>query len=312
MPIAPRLIRIGNSPIIAPDTPGADQNLGTNFNGPSLIRTPDWLPNPLGRYYLYFAHHQGQFIRLAFADTIQGPWTIYTPGTLRRDQTRYDRHIASPDVHVNHDNKRLVMYYHGCRNFDPACEYDQTTCIATSGDGLNWASGDRWITNSYLRVFTHRGQTYGLSMPGLLWRADPPTGSFTLRPGNLFGFELPPNPGGQPRRARHFAVDCLGDTLRLFYSRVGDTPERLLYAEMDLSRPFDQWRVEVEHELLRPKRDYEGSNLPVETSIKGAVHHPVHALRDPGFFRDLDHRQYLVYGVAGETAMALAALQGNE
>ena len=32
----------------------------TNINGPSLIQVPDWLPNPLGKYYLYFAHHKGE------------------------------------------------------------------------------------------------------------------------------------------------------------------------------------------------------------------------------------------------------------
>ncbi|NET62179.1 MAG: hypothetical protein F6K47_40550, partial [Symploca sp. SIO2E6] len=34
---------------------------GSNINGPSLIRVPEWIENPLGRYYLYFAHHQGKY-----------------------------------------------------------------------------------------------------------------------------------------------------------------------------------------------------------------------------------------------------------
>ena len=42
-------------PIIRPEMlPGAD---GENINGPSLIRVPSWVKNPLGRYYLYVAHH---------------------------------------------------------------------------------------------------------------------------------------------------------------------------------------------------------------------------------------------------------------
>ncbi len=43
-----------------------DNEIGTNINGPSLIRVPDWVDKPLGRYYLYFAHHQGTSIRMAY------------------------------------------------------------------------------------------------------------------------------------------------------------------------------------------------------------------------------------------------------
>ena len=49
----------------------------TNINGPSLIKVPDWVSNKLGTYYLYFAHHKGPFIRMAYADTLTGPWTMY-------------------------------------------------------------------------------------------------------------------------------------------------------------------------------------------------------------------------------------------
>ena len=57
-------------------------SLGGNVNGPSLIRAPSWLSDPLGKYYLYFAHHAGSFIRLAYSDYLEGPWSIYEPGTL--------------------------------------------------------------------------------------------------------------------------------------------------------------------------------------------------------------------------------------
>lgn len=69
--------RLGNGPIIAPDM---DARVGTNINGTSLIRAPDWLANPLGRYYLYFAHHNGSYIRLAVADTVEGPWRTHEDG----------------------------------------------------------------------------------------------------------------------------------------------------------------------------------------------------------------------------------------
>ena len=72
--------RLAHGPIIYPEL---DASIGTNINGPSLIRVPDWLPDRLGTYYLYFGHHQGKYIRLAYADRLEGPWTIYKPGTLQ-------------------------------------------------------------------------------------------------------------------------------------------------------------------------------------------------------------------------------------
>ena len=48
--------RVVDRPIIHA---GLDRSIGANIQGPSLIRTPDWLPNRLGRYYLYFADHKG-------------------------------------------------------------------------------------------------------------------------------------------------------------------------------------------------------------------------------------------------------------
>ncbi|MEC7907249.1 MAG: hypothetical protein VYC82_08490 [Verrucomicrobiota bacterium] len=82
--------RLSKTPI----TSYASSNtLRTKINGPSLIRVPDWIRDPLGKYYLYFAHHDGKFIRLAYANAIQGPWSIYEPGTLRLEA----KHLASFD-----------------------------------------------------------------------------------------------------------------------------------------------------------------------------------------------------------------------
>jgi hypothetical protein len=69
--------RLPGNPIIRPEMlPGSD---GDNINGPSLIRVPSWVPEPLGRYYLYFAHHNGKYIRLAYADHLEGPWKFTRP-----------------------------------------------------------------------------------------------------------------------------------------------------------------------------------------------------------------------------------------
>ena len=65
--------RLECNPLITPQT---HPSLGDNINGPSLILAPEWLEAPLGRYYLYFAHHQGRYIRLAYADELCGPWQV--------------------------------------------------------------------------------------------------------------------------------------------------------------------------------------------------------------------------------------------
>ena len=74
-----RITRLLDRPIIGPEL---HESLGPNIQGPSLIRVPDWVPNPLGRYYLYFADHKGSWIRLAYADALTGPWRIHAPGAL--------------------------------------------------------------------------------------------------------------------------------------------------------------------------------------------------------------------------------------
>ncbi|MEM7562878.1 MAG: hypothetical protein AAF353_07480, partial [Pseudomonadota bacterium] len=65
-----------DAPLLSVDT---HPQLGGNINGPALIRTPDWVENPVARYLLYFAHHEGDSIRLAVSDNLLGPWHIHPP-----------------------------------------------------------------------------------------------------------------------------------------------------------------------------------------------------------------------------------------
>ncbi|MFW5864307.1 MAG: hypothetical protein ACOCVT_02535, partial [bacterium] len=60
---------------------------GRNINGPSVIRVPDWLWSRLAgtvaadaKYLMYFGNHGGQYIRLAYAENIEGPWALYQTG----------------------------------------------------------------------------------------------------------------------------------------------------------------------------------------------------------------------------------------
>ena len=115
----PSVSRLGDGPIIAPNMDG---RMGGNVQGPSLIRVPEWIENPLGKYYLYFADHRGTYIRLAYADNLLGPWKTHEPGSLQIEESffpttveagasaRANAHIASPDVHIDHASRRINMY----------------------------------------------------------------------------------------------------------------------------------------------------------------------------------------------------------
>ena len=159
--------RIGDAPIIRPHM---DKRMGDNVNGPSLIRVPDWLPNPLGKYYLYFAHHDGQYIRLAYADDLRGPWQTVESGVLPLADSLFRGHIASPDVIVDSETKTLRLYYHGADE-PTANNAPQVTRVATSRDGINFQAHAEVLGQPYMRVFRYQDWHYAIAMPGILYRS---------------------------------------------------------------------------------------------------------------------------------------------
>ena len=111
-PVRIQCVRLAGNPIVTENMLPGDE--GQSINGPSLIHVPEWVKNPLGKYYLYFAHHTGKYIRLAYADRIEGPWKIHPGGVLQlAEQTVLSGHLASPDAIVDRDAKRIVLYFHG-------------------------------------------------------------------------------------------------------------------------------------------------------------------------------------------------------
>ncbi len=291
-----RVERLLDHPIIVPDM---DASMGSNIAGPSLIRVPDWIDEPLGRYYLYFADHEGTYIRLAYADAITGPWTTYEPGTLQLEQSHFPTtcppcapptayvHIASPDVHVDDDRRRIVMYVHG-RDVGR-----QVTRVATSSDGLNFEARPEILGRPYFRAFRHDGFVYALAMPGVIYRSRDGLTDFEEGP-TLFAPEM-----------RHSALLKRGNRLFVFFTRRGDAPESVLVSTIDLSGDWHLWTETPPVEVLRPERPWEGADLPVEPSRGGSINVPVNQLRDPAIFEE-DGRIYLLYAVAGERGIALA------
>lgn len=292
-------LRLPNNPILYPNLPGLEGELGANINGPSLIRVPDWIENPLGRYYLYFAHHSGKFIRLAYSNDIEDSYTVYSPGTLhidQIDQTVCVNHIASPDVHVDHQNREIRMYFHGVHPWQ-----GQVTFLTISKDGLHWAVSPEVLGPFYMRVFQYDGWYYAIAknknIGGVILRSKDGVTPFER------GVDFIPN-------MRHAAVLLERHTLIVFYSRIGDAPESILMSYVDLTQDWTSWIPSEPILILKPEQDYEGVDLPIQPSQSGAAKGRVRQLRDPAIYEE-HNQQYLLYSVAGESGIAIAKLKGT-
>lgn len=305
--------RVGNGPLL---TPASHPSLGTNLNGPTLIRVPDWVKKPLGRYYLYFAHHQGKFIRLAYADEVRGPYTVHAPGVLPIAETPFKGHIASPELIVDHAARRIGMLYHGAGPTEPnATGHGQVMAYAESADGLAFRSERRYLAESYLRVFRRDGWWYGFS--GGAYRRFSRSRSLNepFEPGPVLeikgeAFSAAPEGTEIDRiyRIRHVAFQLHGDRLTIYYSNVGDAPERIKRTVVELGGDWTTWKGGPVQEVLRPERSWEGAEEPLVASVGGAKHHPVNELRDPFVFEE-NGRCWLFYTVAGEQGIALGELR---
>jgi hypothetical protein len=288
--------RLLERPIITPDM---DESLGGNINGPSLIKVPEWLDNPLGKYYLYFAHHSGKFIRMAYSDQLEGPWHIYKQGTLQLASSYCRGHIASPDVHIDEANRRIIMFYHGVPQ-EPPGNIPQETKVALSSDGLHFTASADSLGWAYWRSFQWGSTYYGITMPGNLYRSTNWLGPYQagadlFRDINVW--------------QRHPAVKIHGSTLYLFYSIKEDKPEHIVMSRIPLTDNWLEWRVTSYESVLMPELLYEGADLPLEPSRTGAIHTRVRQLRDPGIFEE-DGDTYLLYSIAGESGLAIARIAG--
>ncbi len=315
-----RVTRLADGPIIGPDL---HPSIGTNIQGPSLIRVPDWIEDSFGAYYLYFADHKGSYIRLAYADHLAGPWRVHPPGSLKLAQSgfltappnvssdelaRFEAqyrargmaishdvlseittpHIASPDVHVDAERRRIVMYFHGLDGVG-----HQVSRVAISQDGIDFTARPEVIGRSYMRIFQHDGMTYALTMPGPLSRSVD----------GLSGFETGPtlfNPN-----MRHAAVLKRDGALWVFWTQVGDAPERILLSRVALDGDWRSWRDEPPVEVMRPEHPWEGASAPNLPSVRSTAYGVVNQLRDPAIYEE-SGVTYLLYAVGGESGIAIA------
>jgi hypothetical protein len=107
---------------------------------------------------------------------------------------------------------------------------------------------------------------------------------------------------------RHICFHREGDTLWIYYSNVGDCPERIKRTSINLKMDWTKWQGTIFEEVLRPEEEYEGAKEALAPSRPSSAHHPVHELRDPYIFAE-GGRVFLFYTVAGERGIGLAELQ---
>lgn len=318
------VVRFSENPLI---TVSSDPSLSDNVNGPSIIRVPSWVKKPLGRYYMYFAHHKGQHIRLAYADSLRGPWKVHKPGVLKVSATAFFRpqpdppnvpvpytHLASPEIYIDNANKQIVMWTHGYwtegqrwpDSRDAADQwlqshgYGQYTQSAESVDGLNFETRPAITKQSYLRVFHRADHVYGMARLGQLLRANDLSSAF--EPG--------PNPfqdGPYANRVRHVALMAHENNLDVFFSAIGDAPERILHTTIPTTGDWTQWRATTYQEVLTPQTQYECPDMPVKPSTRGEIHGPAKQLRDPALFME-GGKLYLFYTICGEQGVGGAEI----
>ncbi len=129
------------------------------FDFPTIIRAAEYFENPLGTYYLYYGPHDSPGgIALAYADSIEGPWTEYTgnPVISRNWQPHYSvSHVASAHPIWNAEEEKLFLYFHG---------ENSETRLASSVDGIHFDYEQVVVDTSdfsdiseasYARVFEH-------------------------------------------------------------------------------------------------------------------------------------------------------------
>lgn len=280
---------------------------GININGPSLIKTPNFIKNPLGKYYLYFAHHKGKYIRMAYSNNITGPYTLYKNGVLHLNNIPGYGHLASPDVHI--ENGIILMFYH--------CPYkngktSQSTFYAYSNDGLNFISKTKNIIWPYFRRFRFKNNNYGLAM-----KYGKPCKTITpqlMNNGCNSAIVVYKKINGIYTEiseilpfTRHTCVLVINMVIYVFFSSVTDNPEHIKVGELIINEKNNECSITNIKTIIEPELYYEHHNSEFIKSDYGGTNNFVRQLRDPYVFND-DKDTYILYTVCGEKGIAIAKI----
>ena len=279
------------------DRTDIDSPFGKNLTGPSVMKVPQWVDEPLGAYYMYFANHIGKEIRLAFANDPLGPWEVYSKPVLELSELKGAlRHVASPEAVIDWGSRQFYLFVHS----PIADSRGQKTFTTVSDDGsLFYQIGNGpTIDFPYVRVFHWDSQFWAVgrhSRSYLLFSSDTPEGEW-LPQGSL--------PLGE--NVRHVGLKVFESTLLVAFSRVEESPESIYMVALDLTH-FERNSVFGSAPvgcLVSAVYPFEGAALDPVASEPGPQKLMIaNDVRDPDLFID-DGAVYLFYSVGGERGIA--------
>ena len=321
---------------------------GKNINGPSVVKLPKWLPeekrvDKRAKYYLYFAHHHGKYIRMAWSEKITGPYHLvgdsplygkHANAALALDkippvlgEVSTGNHVASPVVIVDDERHEFKLYYHAPAQYkNKGRRINQVTFFATSPDGLQFHKNIApvYLGIFYFSPFKVNNRWYAFTNRGELCEA--PEGGEIAVPkdfnakkplwknwGRFFEKTIADyckrNDIKEVIGVRHLSQVQKGNVLHVFFSSREDTPERLYHVCVDVSdEDCRNWKVGPVELVMSAEETWEGGQLTPKKSVDGYSPKPVNEIRDTFVYTE-NGRYYLFYCAGGERGIGVASLK---
>ena len=279
---------------ILPPLPSQPKGCAT-VNGPIVIRAQH--PSELkGRIVLITSNHKTSHhpIRMFLApqgwtttslsrsilDSLDSSgeldfWTEVTPQiSIEAIGACEEKAIHSPDILYSPQENLYYMHahLHRCKQHGK-----QPTAVFTSPDLLHWNISnvaDPFVANNlfYARLFHYKGQLYGIAKS-----QETSTGSMVLFESTSFRSDYKVI-HKLAQGVRHVGLHRKQDTLFIFFTLIGDEPERIFLSTIDLTQPPSKWELRPGPEIMKPPN----TNSPLKISKPGAAPcHHVQELRDP-------------------------------
>lgn len=295
---------VGDRRLLLPSNPEITSR-GENINGPTVMQLRFGIhKRPF--FVLFYANHKGKFIRVAVSKQPAGPfirirvWGLHWVWNPLAERWG---HVASPES-VLVDGKRYLLSHSPSRRLPK-----QRTYAARLYLGLFSPRPRLTQLPAYARIFSWQKKMYAVANGGALYRIEQP--GWKPRELEIDVREAIHSPALETSlRIRHPFILPIGENLVLFFTRRGDSPERIL-ASLVVFNSDQSASVGKPIEVLRPELRFEGSGIPTKASAGGIAKDSENAVRDPFVF-ELEGKYILYYSVQAERGIACAELDAQK
>ena len=251
-----------------------DEIPSDNINGPVVFKRPIFYPNG-PKWIMYFAHHNGNGIRVAESDDLTKNWTVKNYTIIDINKIPGNGHIASPEVIIK-ENK-LELFYHCCyRGL-------QCTFKSITHNGIDWEYEKEIQGLFYFRVINEEYAIAKYNNDGGIWYKK--ENDKFIEKGRL----LP--------RMRH----CCYHNNKLYWSEIGDMPEVIYRGDLNIC----DFTIKNKEIIIVPSEDYEITSKLAPSTLGPAV--GVTEVRDPYVIKE-NEKTYIYYTVRGEEGIAIAEI----